>query len=301
MRALPQPLTARALAERVGGVLHGPDAAFSGVAGLEAAGPGHLSYLDRGDPGRAGVLLARAPIDGRTVVVVADPLATLCGLLDAWFPEPAFVGAIHPGAVVHPDAILDPGVVIGADCVVGPGAHLYPGVVLYPRTRVGARARVHAGTVIGADGFRYHPTARGPLRVPHVGGVRVGDDVDIGATCTIDRGFLTDTVIGDGCKLDNLVHIGHNCTLGRFVVIAAQTGVSGSCHIGDGVQIGGQVGIADHTRVGEGARIGAQSGLHGVVPAGQTVLGTPALPIATMRRVYAVTRDLPAMWRAWRP
>lgn len=300
MRALPQPLTARGVAEQVGGVLHGPDAAVRGVAGVEHAGAGHLSYLDRGDAGAAGVLLARAPIDGRSVIVVADPLAAMCGLLEAWFPEPAFDGAVHPTAQVDPTARVAPGVVIGADCVVGPGTQLYPGVVLYPRTRIGARCRVHAGAVLGADGFRYHPTARGPLRVPHVGGVQVGDDVDIGANSTIDRGFLTDTVLGQGCKLDNLVHIGHNCTLGRYVVIAAQTGVSGSCRIGDGVQIGGQVGVADHTRIGDGARVGAQSGLHGEVAAGQTVLGTPALPIATMRRVYAVTRDLPAMWRSWR-
>jgi UDP-3-O-[3-hydroxymyristoyl] glucosamine N-acyltransferase len=301
-RALPGAgSTAEQVAERVGGELVGPDRAIAAVATIEAAESPDLAYLERGNPGAGGVLLAKHTLPGRTVVVVADPLAALCQLLEDWFPEPAFEGAVHPTATVHPTAVLDPGVVVGAFCVVAQDAHLFPNVVLYPRTRIGRGCRIHAGSVIGADGFRYHATARGPLRVPQVGGVVLGDAVDIGANCTIDRGFIGDTVLGDGCKLDNLVHVGHNCTLGRFVIVAAQTGISGSVRIGDGVLIGGQVGVADHTIIEDGARIGAQSGLHGTIPAGETWLGTPALPIATMRRVYALTRDLPAMWRAWRP
>lgn len=293
--------TAKQIAERVGGQLEGPDRAIAAVATIEAAESADLAYLERGTPGAAGVLLAKHALPGRTVVVVPDPLAALCQLLEDWFPEPAFEGAVHPTATVHPTAVLDPGVVVGAFCVVAEDTHLFPNVVLYPRTRIGRGCRIHAGSVLGADGFRYHATAKGPLRVPQVGGVVLGDAVDIGANCTIDRGFIGDTVLGDGCKLDNLVHVGHNCTLGRYVVVAAQTGISGSVRIGDGVLIGGQVGVADHTTIGDGARIGAQSGLHGKIPAGETWLGTPALPIATMRRVYALTRDLPAMWRAWRP
>jgi len=301
-RALPGAgSTAAQIAERVGGQLEGPDRAIAAVATIEAAESADLAYLERGTPGAAGVLLAKHALPGRTVVVVPDPLAALCQLLEDWFPEPAFEGAVHPTATVHPTVVLDPGVVVGAFCVVAEDTHLFPNVVLYPRTRIGRGCRIHAGSVLGADGFRYHATAKGPLRVPQVGGVVLGEAVDIGANCTIDRGFIGDTVLGDGCKLDNLVHVGHNCTLGRYVVVAAQTGISGSVRIGDGVLIGGQVGVADHTTIGDGARIGAQSGLHGKIPAGETWLGTPALPIATMRRVYALTRDLPAMWRAWRP
>ncbi len=301
MRRVIAGATAAQVAERVGGQLVGPDRAIAAVATIEAAETDDLAYLERGTPGDAGVLLAKQAIPDRTVVVVPDPLAALCGLLEDWFPEPDFAGAVHPTATVHPTAVLDPGVVVGAFCVVGEATHLYPNVVLYPRTRIGRGCRIHAGSVIGADGFRYHATARGPLRVPQVGGVVLGDHVDLGASCTIDRGFIGDTTLGDGCKLDNLVHVGHNCTLGRFVIVAAQTGISGSVRIGNGVLLGGQVGVADHTTIGDGARIGAQSGLHGTIPAGETWLGTPALPIATMRRVYALTRDLPAMWRAWRP
>ncbi len=296
MPALP-PTPASSLAALVQGTLSGPDRAVTGVAPYDLAGDADLAFRDRpGAASLAGVLLTRAPQVGRTCIVVADPLAALVSILDHLLPEAPWAGP----AVVAPSAVIHRGVVIAAGCVVGAGTVLYPNVVLYPGTTIGARCRVHAGTVLGADGFRYHPTARGPLKVPHVAGLRIGDDVEIGANCTIDRGFLDDTVIGDGCKLDDQVHVGHNCRLGRYVIVAAQTGISGSCVIGDGALIGGQVGIADHTTIGAGARIGAQSGLHGTIPAGETWLGTPALPVATMRRVYALTRDLPAMWRTWR-
>lgn len=295
----PLPSTAAStVAARCAGVLHGPDRVVTGVAPLGSATEADLAFLDRprAGPGAAGVLLCRAPLPGRSCVVVPDPLAALVTILDALLPEPPFVGPaeVHPGAVVHP------GVVIGSGCTIGEGSVLFPNVVLYPGTRIGRRCRIHAGTVLGADGFRYHPGPTGPLKVPHVAGLVVEDEVEIGAHCTVDRGFLEDTRIGRGTKLDDQVHVGHNCRIGRYVVIAAQTGISGSCVVGDGAQIGGQVGLADHTVVGAGARIGAQSGVHGEVPAGETWLGTPALPITTMRRVYALTRDLPAMWRSWR-
>lgn len=298
-RELPAATCASAIAQMVGGELHGEDLAIRAVAAVHEAGQADLAYLERGFPGRAGVLLARMDISGRSVIVVDDPLSAMCTVLTALLPEESFAGTVHPSASVSPDATLDPGVVIGPGCVVGAGTHLFPNVVLYAQTQIGRNCRVHAGTVIGADGFRYHATRTGPLKVPHVMGVEIGDDVEIGANCTIDRGFLSNTTIGDGCKLDNMVHVGHNCTLGKYVVIAAQTGVSGSCKIGDGVQIGGQVGVADHTTIGAGAKVGAQSGLHGEIPAGETWLGTPALPISIMRRVYAITKDLPAMWRSW--
>lgn len=292
----PLSTSAAAVAALTGGALVGPDRPVAAVAPLDRAGPDALAFHERGDPGAAGVLLSRSALPGRSCVVVPDPLAALVAVLDALLPPPDWAGS----AQVHPTAVVHAGVVIAAGCVVGPGTVLYPHVVLYPGTRVGARCRIHAGSVLGADGFRYHPTARGPLKVPHVGGVEIGDEVELGALCTVDRGFLDDTRIGAGCKLDDQVHVGHNCELGRFVIVAAQTGISGSCRIGDGVLVGGQVGLADHTEVGPGARIGAQSGVHGRIPAGETWLGTPALPIATMRRVYALTRDLPAMWRRWR-
>lgn len=297
MRALST--SASAIAALTGGTVAGELRRVSGVAAVEDAGPDDLAYFTKGDPGHAGVLLARAPIEGRTVIVVPDPLAAMCVLLDHFLPEPPFVGAVHPTAKVDPTAVLDPGVVVGADCVIGPGTHLFPNVVVYARTTIGARCRVHAGTVLGADGFRYHPTAAGPLKVPQVGGVQLGDDVEIGASSAVDRGFLSDTTLGDGCKIDNLVQIGHNCRLGRFVIIAGQAGVSGSSVIGDGVLIAGQVGIADHSNVGPGAKIGAQAGVRGNIPAGESWVGSPAMPIGQTSRIFAAMKDLPAMWKAW--
>lgn len=234
------------------------------------------------------MLLTRVAIAGRTCVVTPDPLAGFARVLRA-LPE-----APYGPARIADTAVLHPGVHVGAGCEVGEDTVLFPNVVLYPGTRVGRGCRIHAGSVLGADGFRYDGAGR---KVPHRGHVVVGDDVEIGANCTVDRGFLEDTIIGSGCRLDNLVHVGHGVRLGRSVIIAAQTGISGSVTIGDGVLVGGQVGIADHARIEDGARIGAQSGVHGRIPAGETWLGTPAQPIAVMRRVYAVMRYLPEMWR----
>ncbi|MDP2315187.1 MAG: UDP-3-O-(3-hydroxymyristoyl)glucosamine N-acyltransferase [Pseudomonadota bacterium] len=301
------PTTAAKLATLAGGTLDGPDRPIAGIAPLEAAGPDDLAYLDAGTRGNAGVHLARAPLPDHTTIVVADPLAALIRVLVSLFPHeasPVVIAASisYPGAFVHPSAVVrgatvHPGVVIGADCVVGRGTVLFPHVVLYPHTRIGQNVRIHANTVVGADGFRYHPTATGLLRVPHVAGVTIGDNVEIGPSCTIDRGFLVDTALGDGCRLDAQVHVGHNVTLGRAVLVAAQTGLSGSVTIGDGAVLGGQVGVADHAEIGPGARIGAQSGVHGRIPAGEAWLGTPALPLAITRRVYATLRYLPEMWR----
>ncbi len=311
---LPLPISAADIAVVTGSALVGPDRAVHGIAPVLVAGPDDLAFLDRsvGRSGAlgvsaAGVTLVRVALPAATSIVTSDPLAALVTLLTHLFPDEAApplapASVRFPGAFVHPsaevgEATLHPGVVIGAACIVGDGSVLFPHVVLYPRTRVGCGCRIHAGTVIGADGFRYHPSERGLLRVPHVAGVTIGDGVEIGPNCTIDRGFLEDTTIGAGCRLDALVHVGHNVTLGHTVVIAAQTGLSGSVRVGDGARIGGQVGVADHAEIGHGARIGAQSGVHGRIPDGEAWLGTPALPLPVMRRVYATLRHLPELWR----
>jgi UDP-3-O-[3-hydroxymyristoyl] glucosamine N-acyltransferase len=274
---------------------------------LESAGADDIAYLDRGEPRAAGVHLARAASPEGTTIVVSDPLAALVTLLADWFPKEARPAisppsSQHPGAFVHPTArvgaaTLHPGVVVGPDCEVGDGTILFPNVVLYPGTRIGRGCRIHAGCVLGADGFRYHPSTTGLLRVPHVAGVVLGNGVELGPGCTVDRGFLEDTRLGDGCRLDAQVHVGHNVTMGKMVIIAAQTGISGSVRIGDGAVLGGQVGVADHADIGARVRIGAQSGIHGTLPPDTAWLGTPALPLAIMRRVYATMRYLPDLWR----
>ncbi len=297
-------MLASELAALLGGSLHGPDRAFSGLAPLERAGPDQLAFC-RGAPPEgcgAGVLLARSPAEGRSVVVVEDPKAAFGQAIAHLFPELHAPG-VHPGAFVDPSARLGEGVVVhpgcwvGARCEIGAGTVLFPNVVLYPDTRMGARCRIHAGAVLGSDGFAYQPGPEGPRKIPHIGGLVIGDDVEIGANSTVDRGMLEDTVIGAGTKLDNLVQVGHNVRLGRAVVIAAQSGIAGSVTIGDGALLGGQSGVVDHVRIGAGARVGAQSGVGKDVAPGEAVLGSPAMPAALARRVFAVLRRLPAWWR----
>ena len=297
-------MDAAALAGLVGGTHQGPDGRFTAVAPLASAGPDHAAYAERRVPEgcEAGVLLVKQALPGRCCVVVDDPKAAFITLLGHLFPETHQPG-IHPGAHVDPtaqvadSAVIYPGVFIGARAAVGPQTILFPNAVIYPDTTIGAGCRIHAGVVIGADGFSYHPTPTGILKVPQVGRAVVGDGVEIGANTTVDRAFLGETRLGDGVKLDNLVHVGHNSELGRGVIAAAQTGISGSCTIGDFTLLGGQVGIADHTEIGPGAQLGARSAAHGRLAGGQTYLGVPAAPIALTRRMMAVSRRLPEMWR----
>jgi UDP-3-O-[3-hydroxymyristoyl] glucosamine N-acyltransferase len=198
--------------------------------------------------------------------------------------------SIGPNAVVERDAVIgartriDAGVIVGAGVRIGRNCRLYPRVVLYPGTELGDRVIVHAGAVLGSDGFGYvrDDTTGEYTKFPQQGRLIIEDDVEIGANTTIDRGALEETRIGRGTKLDNLVHVGHNVSIGRNVVIAAQTGISGSSTIGDGAIVGGQVGIADHVEIGPGAILGAQAG----IPSGKRIhgpgivfWGTPARPI----------------------
>jgi UDP-3-O-[3-hydroxymyristoyl] glucosamine N-acyltransferase len=204
--------------------------------------------------------------------------------------------SLEDGVLIGPNAVIqhgvrigaytriDAGVVIGAGVHIGRRCHLYPRVVVYPGTHLGDGVIVHAGAVLGSDGFGYvRDNATGEyVKFPQQGRLIIEDDVEIGANTTIDRGALEETRIGRGTKLDNLVHVGHNVSIGRNVVIAAQTGVSGSSTIGDGAIVGGQVGIADHVEIGPGAILGAQAG----IPSGKRIhgpgivfWGTPARPI----------------------
>jgi UDP-3-O-[3-hydroxymyristoyl] glucosamine N-acyltransferase len=237
------------------------------------------------------------------------------------YPPTKYTPAIHPTAVIHKSAKVAPSAsvdahaaieanaVIGdrcfiaAGCYIGPGVivgddcEIYPRVVIYSGTTIGRRVIVHAGTVLGSDGFGFVRDEKFGryVKFPQVGRLVIGDYVEIGANCTIDRGALDETVIGPGTKLDNLVHIGHNANIGANVVIAAQTGVSGSSTIGDDCIVGGQVGIADHVTIEPGAILGAQSG----IPSNKTIRGkgvvfwgTPARPIREYLKELAVLARL---------
>ena len=191
--------------------------------------------------------------------------------------------SVHPTAVLDATAEIGAGAQIGPYCVIGPGVSIGAGAhigshVTIGFSLIGDRARILSGARLGEDGFGFAPAASGLVRMPQLGRVMLGDDVEIGANATIDRGTLGDTTIGPGTKIDNLVHIGHNVRVGAHCVVAAQSGFSGSCVIGDGVMIGGQVGLADHITIGAGAKIAAQSGVITDIPAGTSWGGTPATP-----------------------
>ena len=287
----------------------------AGIAPLERAGPGDLSFLasPRYAPyferTSASVVLVvpaleSSPGGPETRIIVAEPYAALLVVLPVLYPQAVWEPGIHPTAVVGrgatwqepvaigPHAVLGAGVQlgknvrIGGGCVLGDGVavgddtQLYSGVTLYSGTALGKRVIVHAGAVLGSDGFGYIPGKGGEehRKIPHVGRCLIGDDIEIGANTCIDRGSVDDTVIGSGTKIDNLVHIAHNVRIGARCLIMAQAGVAGSVQVEDDVIIGGQAGISDHLTIGRGARLLVQSGHIADVPADATVFGTPSRP-----------------------
>ncbi|HUC40252.1 MAG TPA: UDP-3-O-(3-hydroxymyristoyl)glucosamine N-acyltransferase [Gemmatimonadales bacterium] len=309
-------MSASEIAALTGGRLVGPGATtVAGIAPLERAGPGDLSFLasPRYAPyfertSASVVLVApaleRSPGGPETRIIVADPYAALLVVLPVLYPQAVWEAGVHPTAVVgrgatwqEPVAIgahavighgvqLGKNVRIGAGCVLGDGVavgddtQLNPGVTLYSGTALGKRVIVHAGAVLGSDGFGYLPGKGGEdhRKIPHVGRCLIGDDIEIGANTCIDRGSVDDTVIGSGTKIDNLVHIAHNVRIGARCLIMAQVGISGSCLVEDDVILAGQVGLVDHLTIGRGARMLAQAGTIADIPAGATMFGTLARP-----------------------
>ena len=211
--------------------------------------------------------------------------------------------SIAAGAVVQADASIGNGAVLGAGCViehdavVGNGAMVHALAVLGAGCTLGDRSILHLGSVVGSEGFGFRPDPGTglPRRVPHLGNVEIGDDVEIGASSCVDRGKFGPTRIGDGTKIDNLVQVAHNVQIGTGVLIVAQTGIAGSAEIGDGAVLGAQVGIAEHVKIGAGARIAATSGVMRDIPAGEDWAGTPARPARQTLREVAALRRLPEL------
>lgn len=322
--------TAGELANYLGVTIQGDrGASIAGVASPESATPTDLIYVDsakhadRATKSAARTVIARhgIPLPGKTVIESAEPKFAFAKaaswLLPAAVPPPL----IHPTAVVAPGARLGTNVSIGAYvvvedevevgantvieafCFIGRGAwigadcRLHPRVTLYAGARIGNRVELHAGATIGSDGFGYVFGEGRHWKFPQIGGMEVGDDVEIGAGTTIDRGSLDSTVIGDGVKIDNLVHIAHNVKVGARTLILAQAGISGSCTIGADAIVGGQVGMGDHCTLEDGARVASGAGvLTGkVIRAGHTMWGTPARPLEKFKEQYAWISRLPEL------
>lgn len=232
-------------------------------------------------------------------------------------PPPIFKNDIHPTAIIDETASIENGVKIGAGCYIGPNTRIGENSVIYPnvtilddctigkntviwsgtvireRCHLGNKCIVHPNATIGADGFGFRPDPeKGLVKVPQIGNVIIGNDVEIGANSCVDRGKFSSTVIGDGCKIDNLVQIGHNSKLGRFCIMAGNSGLAGSVTLGNGVIIGGSASIKDHTKIGDGAIVGAGSGVTGDVEAGKTMLGYPAVEARDALKQWAILKRL---------
>jgi UDP-3-O-[3-hydroxymyristoyl] glucosamine N-acyltransferase len=319
------------LAERIGATLRGPDADVTGIAPVEEAGPGDVTFLSNpkytaaARATKAAAMIVKEPVPGAgcTFLVSANPYLSFALAVELFHPPagPAAgispLASVHPGATVGKDASIGPfavveeggrlgeRVVLHAGAYVGKGASigddsvLYPRATLYAGVQVGRRAILHAGCVIGSDGFGFAPSPQGYRKIPQVGIVVIEDDVEIGANTTIDRAALGVTRIGRGTKLDNLVQVGHNVVVGKDTVIAAQTGISGSCRVGDRVMIGGQAGLAGHLEVGDGVMLGAKTGVAGSLKAAESVAwsGVPAMPHKTWLRMAALLPSLPDLFR----
>ena len=321
----------RELAEQFGAEFEGNgDAEITGVAELNSAGPGSLAFAAGGkaeaaaSQSQAACLLVGPGFPnqaGRTVIRVRDPRAAFARAVRMFHPVAAVEPGVHQTAVIDRSTELGDGVavgahaVVGARCQIGAGTAIGPGSVLgsdvsvgercllqpsvtvYDRVRIGSRVIIHSGAVIGADGFGFILTGDRYEKFPQIGRVEIGDDVEIGANCCVDRAALGTTSIGEGTKLDNMVHVAHNCRLGRHVVVAAQTGFSGGVDVGDYAVIGGQVGVGDKARIEARAVLGSGSGVltSKVIRAGQVVWGTPARPLKEHLEQLAALSRLPKL------
>jgi UDP-3-O-[3-hydroxymyristoyl] glucosamine N-acyltransferase len=214
-------------------------------------------------------------------------------------PDPSIFpfASVGAGSIRGARCVLHPGAVVGRNCRLGDDVVLHPHAVLYDGTVLGHRVIIHANAVLGADGFGYRFQDGKHVKVPQLGSVEIGDDVEVGACATIDRGTFQPTRVGAGTKIDNLVMIGHNCQIGRHNLLVSQVGIAGSCITGDHVVMAGQVGIADHVHIGDRAVIGARSGLFRDVPAGERMLGAPARPEREAKRILLSLEQLPGVCR----
>jgi UDP-3-O-[3-hydroxymyristoyl] glucosamine N-acyltransferase len=314
------------IAEQIGGEVVGDGTlAIVGVAPADGARTGDLtfaekeSYLAAAEASQASAILVPAGFESATkaLIRVKDPRVAIAKVLPLFFPPETHAAGVHPSAVVDASAVIDTTATVGPHCIISAGVRigprsvlmggnhlgrdtqigedvcLHPNVVLYAKTQIGNRVSIHAGTTIGSDGYGYVFDQGRHRKMLQVGNVVIHDDVEIGSNASIDRGALGSTVIGQGTKIDNLVHVAHNVVMGRHCLIMGQVGFAGSTHLSDYVVIASQSGIAGHLKLGTQATIGAKSGVMRDIPAGETVLGYPAAPDKQAKRQWIAMAQLP--------
>ena len=312
-----------------GEVVGDASATLQGFAPADSAKAGDLTFAEnddffvRAEKSAATAIIAdkRFTSAKKILIRVANARIAFAKAMALFFPERTFVAGVHPSAVVAPGAQIDVTAHVGPHCVIGERArigartvlqggnfigddsrlgddvNLFPNVVVYPRAQIGRGVRIHANTVIGSDGFGYVQDGSIHRKVPQIGNVVIGDDVEIGAGVTIDRGALGSTIIGKGTKIDNLVQIAHNVEIGAGCLLVAQAGIAGSSKLGNYVVLAGQVGIAGHLKIGNQAIVAARAGVMNDIPDGEKWLGTPAQPDKEMKRQFIAIRHLPDLLR----
>jgi UDP-3-O-[3-hydroxymyristoyl] glucosamine N-acyltransferase len=327
------PFTAAQIAGQLKGEVIGDGSVqLAGFAPADCARAGDLTFAENAthfaaaEKSQAAAILvpeAFAP-SPKVLIRVRDARVAMARVLPVFFPPEQRPSGIHPSAIIDASAQIDPTAHIGPHCVVGArvrlgarsvlmgGNHigrdcqigddgcLFPNVVVYPQTRIGHRVSIHAGTVIGSDGYGYVFDEGQHRKVMQMGNVIIHDDVEIGANAAIDRGALGSTIIGQGTKIDNLVHVAHNVVIGRHCLVMGQSGFAGSVHLGDYCVIASQSGIAGHLKLGHQAMVGAKSGVMRDVPDGGRVLGIPAAPDKQAKRQMIAIQHLPDMMHRMR-
>ena len=322
------PFTATEVAKHLQGEVIGDGSIrLASFAPADRAKPGELTfaenaeYFARADQSAASGIIVDGAFKSSTKVLIRVPNARVAfaKVVALFFPEPAFPPGIHPTAIIATSARVDATAFVGPYCVVGDevcvgarsvlqgGNHvgarcrlgddvnLFPNVTIYARSEIGHRVRIHSGAVIGSDGFGYVMDAGIHRKVPQIGHVMIGDDVEIGANVTVDRGALGPTIIGKGTKIDNLVQIAHNVVVGENCLVVSQSGIAGSTRLGNYVVLGGQVGLAGHLKLGDRVSVGAQSGVMHDIPEGQMWLGCPAQPDRQSKRQMIAVQQLPEL------
>lgn len=320
------PFTAAQIAEQVRGeVLGDASVELTGFAPADSAKPGDLTfaekdtYLAAAEQSQATAILVPPGFTStqKVLIRVANPRIAVARLLPVFFPPDEYPAGIHSSATIDSSAQIDPTAHIGPGCVVGArvriGARavlmggnnvgrdsqigedscLFPNVVVYALTQIGKRVTIHASTVIGSDGYGYVFDEGRHRKMLQVGNVIIQDDVEIGANAAIDRAALGSTVIGQGSKIDNLVHVAHNVVLGKHCLVMGQAGFAGSTRLGDYCVIAAQAGIAGHLKLGNQATVGAKSGVMRDIPDKGTVLGIPAAPDRQAKRQMIAIQQLP--------
>jgi UDP-3-O-[3-hydroxymyristoyl] glucosamine N-acyltransferase len=325
----PLPITLQALAEKLGATVARGDAtlSISGVGNLETAGAAEVApfsdpkYQAQLEKTRAGAVLAKtepAKLPASAALLLCpDPEIAFITAIAHFFPESAERAGIDARAVIEPDvtigagayvgpfavirtgsrvgarAVIQAHAVIGRNCTIGDDSRLFSHTVLYDGTKIGNRVTIHSGTVLGADGFGYKFRGGKYIKVPQVGTVEIGDDVEIGANVCIDRGALDATTVGNGTKIDNLVQIGHGVRVGNHCVLCGQSALAGSAGMGDYAILGGNAGVADHVFIGKGARAAAKAGIGKDVAPGTEVFGLYADEAKNAFKQLAAYRRLP--------